>query len=195
MAISRFLQPRILLFFCVAIAAPLVVMSGVGLARDKGVPHEHPFSAPPRLQVGASTSQLIEHAHRPGSIDGRTHPQLIPDDMAYSLVMRTICDVQTAPDAAKRSRAYVSLIGRTGGKPLTAHEQSSLLASANTFCEKAKAAEARAVAGSKDNGLASARATALSEARASLRASLGETAHAGFVAFVQNEKKMMKVIK
>lgn len=49
-------------------------------------------------------------ADEPGMIDGAKHPELIPDQVAYSLLFRTISGNQD-PEAKKRMRNYVRQMG------------------------------------------------------------------------------------
>jgi hypothetical protein len=68
----------------------------------------------------AKATTITEHLHhRLGSVVGSDHPELIPDDMAYSAMLNTLAGQIRAPLGEARAESYLSFINRSTGGVLT----------------------------------------------------------------------------
>ena len=137
----------------------------------------------------------------PGTINGATNPELIPDDVAYRLVLLAIAEPQNPSDAQQaRFRAKIGPAG------LNDDDTAALLIIVVAFQKQLDALNVQVTqilardplppAGSPDYqqlaGLAQQRSPVFTEATSALPARLSADGMAKLQAFVQNEKRRMK---
>jgi hypothetical protein len=83
------------------------------------------------LVYGRASEPPIHAHHRQGSIIGSETPELIPDSVAFHLVLRLIADLEDGGDQ-QRLRAYLNYIDAASSTPgaLTSADKDRLLAAA-----------------------------------------------------------------
>lgn len=154
-----------------------------------------PFAASGRAQTPNTPHQ---HASAAPIVDGATHPELIPDSVAYRLYFEVISIGANATDEdRKRQRAFTGVIG------LEAEDVNILIGILNTFRVRhdALVAEynlsAQAAADRNEVPDTAAFVQRLDElvqsTRSALKAQMSPRGMIQFDAFVRSEKKRMKV--
>jgi hypothetical protein len=138
-----------------------------------------------------------------GIIDGSVNPELIPDDVAYRLILTNIAEPQNATDAQKaRFRAKIASAG------LSADDAQALfqivaklqgeLAALDTQASQIEARDGIVLAGTPDYqtlcALAQQRLPVFQEAMSALPAHLSADGVTNFQAYVQKEKHGMKYL-
>jgi len=174
------------------------------LLRERGSSHaraEQNLTPVPSAAVGAQPQGA--QPDPPGTIDGAKNPELIPDEVAYRLVLLAIAEPENAADAQKaRFQAKVAPAGLDG------NDAEALLGILGPFQSQLDAADAQGSqilardpippSGSPDYQqllqLGQQKDTALAQAISALPARLSADGVAKFQAFVQIQKKGMKYL-
>ena len=174
------------------------------LLRERGSSHaraEQNLTPVPSAAGGAQPQGA--QPDPPGTIDGAKNPELIPDEVAYRLVLLAIAEPENAADAQKaRFQAKVAPAGLDG------NDAEALLGILGPFQSQLDAADAQGSqilardpippSGSPDYQqllqLGQQKDTALAQAISALPARLSADGVAKFQAFVQIQKKGMKYL-
>jgi hypothetical protein len=139
----------------------------------------------------------------PGTIDGAKNPELIPDDVAYRLVLLAVAEPEDASDAQKaRFRAKIAPAGLneadTEAFRLILAALQKQLDALNAQANQILARDPMPLAGTPDYQqlveLSKQRQPVFAEAMSALPARLSADGVAKLQAYVQNEKRRMKYL-
>lgn len=163
-----------------------------------------------RPSIPAITVSAHGMTHSRPAIDGAVTPDLIPDDVAYSLVLRMLTP-DPGPLGERRTRALVrfmyveSIPGSPGLAPPRDEEVDAIMKMVTSYGPRLKAVDPaiRATAQRKEHDFASAgraaaakaeRAAIVTEFRTQLDAELGPAVASRVHRFVASAKRRMKII-
>ena len=140
------------------------------------------------------TTSADQHVHhRPGSIVGVEHPELIPDDRAYSLMLRMLAGAAQLPDGQRRVDGYFSKIEASARVHLSPADRKAILDAASTLHSESRRLEASRATGQQRTA---EKALLLSAAMASLTKNVSTEGQTGLSAHVRRVvKPNMKILK